>query len=342
MRKPKYSIEFFKKLGSDNGYELLSTIYHCRKLIFKCPKHNHIWNTRPDSVLKNQWCRLCWKESSRKYSLNDCINYAIERGGKCLSTFYESIEYKLSWQCHNNHLFEMTLDSVKRGHWCHTCSFSISQRICQEYFETLFKKKFPSKRIKILEGLELDGYCSELGLAFEHQGEQHYKLCNAFNMTEKSFQDLKERDIKKLNLCKQYGITLIIIPQLFRICKIENLKSLIKEECLKQNFKIPSWYDTTIVSITNSYKNKTSTFYLDRVREKAKLFNGEVLSLQYINAHSKIKYLCNKHKIVFESIPNSIILGMWGCPKCKAEKQIKSLKKTFEKRLSNIPTVIIS
>jgi hypothetical protein len=330
MTSLKYSIEFFNKFAQERNAELLSTIYNHRLLTFKCKIHNYIWDTRADVVVnQNSWCWWCGKDSIKKYNLDYCIKIAEEKGGWCLSTEYAAINKKMSWKCFNDHIFNMSLTDIKKGSWCQVCSTGISQRICQEYFEQLFKKEFPTVRPSYLEGLELDGYCAELGLAFEHHGEQHYTLNKAFNMTKEKFESLQQRDNKKILLCKDNGITLIIIPQLFIITKINDLKLNIKNQCLNQNFTLPVTYDDTEVILIEAYKNNNSKFYFSRLKELVLKFNGEVLSTGYTNAHVKIKYICKTHNEIFEAIPNNLVLGSWGCKECKIEKQIKTLNKTI-------------
>lgn len=60
--------------------------------------------------------------------------------------------------------------------------------------------------------MQLDGYNEELRLAFEYQGEQHYRHVNYFHKYEEQFLDILRRDQLKLRLCFQHDVELIIIP----------------------------------------------------------------------------------------------------------------------------------
>ena len=54
--------------------------------------------------------------------------------------------------------------------------------------------------------MELDGYCEELKIAFEYDGEFHYK--DIYD----DYHNQQKRDTIKDKLCKEQGIKLIRIP----------------------------------------------------------------------------------------------------------------------------------
>ncbi len=90
---------------------------------------------------------------------------------------------------------------------------------CRRIFESLYPGyKFPSTKPDWLinprtgERLELDGYCSELRLAFEYNGEQHYVYPNKFHTSKEKFLNYKVRDIIKRLLCDRHGVYLLAIP----------------------------------------------------------------------------------------------------------------------------------
>ena len=73
--------------------------------------------------------------------------------------------------------------------------------------------KFLSSRPKFLGGLELDGYCEEMSLAFEYQGEQHYDPDNYFHFgSPSSFRMQQDRDARKRELCEDFGVRLVVVP----------------------------------------------------------------------------------------------------------------------------------
>jgi hypothetical protein len=64
-----------------------------------------------------------------------------------------------------------------------------NEELCREFFNLYFKNNFIKIRPSWLKNphtgymLELDGYCEALNLAFEYQGEQHFKIVKNFKDT---------------------------------------------------------------------------------------------------------------------------------------------------------------
>ena len=205
----KNTIEKLQDIAHERGGECLSNAYVNARinLKWKC-KFGHTWEATASNVTKGTWCPKCWGKNA---TINDMKIIAEERGGKCLSDKYVNSMTKLIWECSEGHRWKAPPNSIKAGRWCPECSPFISERICREAFEQIFKKKFPKARPKWLKNsmgnqMELDGYCESLKLAFEHQGEQHYSTKNPFINTEDKLQDRIKDDILKQSLCITRGI----------------------------------------------------------------------------------------------------------------------------------------
>jgi len=84
--------------------------------------------------------------------------------------------------------------------------------------ESIFRTPFPSVRPdwlinpKTSRRLELDCYCEGMRVAFEIQGEQHYRYMPHWHKTYQRYLDMKDRDIMKKVMCKKRGICLIDVP----------------------------------------------------------------------------------------------------------------------------------
>lgn len=83
--------------------------------------------------------------------------------------------------------------------------------------DTVLKKLFPEyKFVRIrpewLKNMELDFYCSELKLAVQCHGMQHYHFPNSIHQNISEWFALLTQDDLKARLCSQVGIKLISIP----------------------------------------------------------------------------------------------------------------------------------
>ena len=207
-------LDRLREHAAQRGGECLATEYvnNRSKVPWKC-EHGHVWQATADNVMRlGQWCPHC-----RKIGLPRVQAHAASLGGRCLSKSYKNKYVKLLWECREGHRWKATADSVMNGkNWCPTCASSIwrTEAEIRDILQTIFfPSKFGSCYPKFLEGLQLDGYCVELSLAFEYQGEQHYDPKNYFHFGDiSSFEAQQERDARKVMLCKAEGVRLVLVP----------------------------------------------------------------------------------------------------------------------------------
>lgn len=95
--------------------------------------------------------------------------------------------------------------------------------------ERLLKKPFPKERPDFLRNpvtknfnLELDCFNSELKLAVEVNGIQHYKYVPYFHKNFDAFRNQQYRDELKRRMCKDEGIILIEVPYTVKVNDIDN------------------------------------------------------------------------------------------------------------------------
>lgn len=165
------------------------------------------------------------------------LRLARGRSGECLSTIYvnnytvgsanvEISDFQhLRWRCSEGHEWHATLANVKDGRtWCPECSTFYKteseiqapkgpsgRRPCR-CFENLTRKKTPKARPAFLHGLELDGYCEELGVAFEYNGRQHYEFVPFFHRNGPEDLEAQQwRDYETEILCQEEGIALVTL-----------------------------------------------------------------------------------------------------------------------------------
>ena len=88
-----------------------------------------------------------------------------------------------------------------------------------------------NKRPQFLNGLELDGWCSKLNIAFEYNGIQHYEYFPHFHRNgESDFKAQQARDRQKYKICHERGIALIIIPHQYTYQNKDELEDFIFNE----------------------------------------------------------------------------------------------------------------
>lgn len=222
----KLTIEEMHALASVRGGKCLSDEYanmHT-KLRWRCAE-GHEWDAASGHIKhRKQWCPTC--SGTQKLTIEEMHALADARGGKCLSDEYTNAATKLRWKCAKGHEWEAVPGSVRNGNsWCPCCRFK-NEQVCRETFETLTQKNFAKCKPKWLQGLELDGYCEELGIAFEYQGEQHYEIVAHWHKNgEEDLKAQQARDAKKEHLCDENWITLIVIP-----CTVKNKRVFIDHE----------------------------------------------------------------------------------------------------------------
>jgi hypothetical protein len=321
----KDKLETFVKIIEAKGGKCLTTEYinsQVTRLVIECGK-GHQWATWPGHVKKGLWCRKC--NGSAKHSLSDVIRLAESRGGKCLSENYKNDMSNITWQCNEGHIWDATPNNIKHGRWCPTCAPGFGERVCRLFFEKIFEKPFIKTRPNWLMSkrgfpLELDGFCEELNLAFEHQGEQHYKKVHFFR-------DSPNSDQLKRNVCKRKGIALIEIPEVPAITKIKDLKDVIVKECLKKDVNLPQRIaeieitDYEIFTCTESKKRKELIEVAKKIITEKE---GETIHFFLISDSTpKLKIKCKNDHTWSCSVSN-IIKGKW-CTYCHRES-IQKLK----------------
>lgn len=232
----RLTIEHAKKLARSKRGSCLSRTYVNARvpLMWKCIK-GHTWSAAYSSIKSGGWCPSCAQVTRNKklikYSIDDMKEFAKKRSGKCLSRKYETARNKLKWQCSLGHTWEVSFNVVQQGSWCPECSKGFGERLCRVIFEKMFNAKFPSSHPSWLKNnrgfqFELDGYCKDLGIAFEHHGLQHYKQMKYFSVS-RSFNKQKLHDAEKIKICKKNKVTLVEIPEVGSILKVSEVKDYI-------------------------------------------------------------------------------------------------------------------
>jgi len=288
------------------------------QLLWECAE-GHQWKTPPNYIQQGNWCPFC--AGTVPLTIDDMHVIAKERGGKCLSENYLNTDTKLLWECAEGHRWEATPGTIKHNDsWCPQCSSGLGERICREFFEQIFEKKFPKAYPKWLVNksgnqMELDGFCESLGIAFEHQGEQHYSTGTQFIKTEQGLLKRQEDDKLKIKLCEQYGIILLAIPEIKGRLPISDVKQYIKTACTNYSIPLPIDFDTKHIDLKRAYSTSGSREALNELWGIAKQRGGKCLSDVYVDNSTSLLWEC-KEGHQWEATPSNIKnQGSW-CPTC--------------------------
>lgn len=331
----KEKIEAYVK--KNNGkVDLSRFITKNTKLDFSCKK-GHKWRVSTLNMLSGQtWCKDCSYEKSaslKRHNISVFKEIATERYGECLSRSgdYKNNQSKLRWRCEDGHEWLARASSVKRGAWCPVCSGSIGEKLARIAMEAIFKRRFPRSYpswLKSKEGyqLELDGYNEQIGIAFEHQGEQHYTTKSIYIKNDQNLTKRIKVDKYKVKICKRNKVFLIQIPQVHDRIELANLADFIIDKCKEEGIR------THIVKPRNVPYEKAyrgvSYQYLDEARAIAESKKGKLLSDKYTGSEVKLEFKCSRGH-AFQSILYNVRKGHW-CKQCHLEDYVSWNKKDLK------------
>lgn len=227
--------EGYLSVGIDRGIEWIGKELpknNSTKTLWKCDK-GHEWLSSRGSIQKGRGCHKCSPLFPK--NIEDYIKLGEDRhvswNGTSIPT---NTQNKTKWKCKLGHIFNSSYNHIYNGHGCTKCTMK-NEEECRRIFQDIFQKPFDKRRPEWLRMndngrlLELDGYEEELGVAFEYDGEQHFKAIPRFG-GEISYERTKKRDAIKDILCRERGVFLIRIPfyikdkRAYIIEKIEGLK----------------------------------------------------------------------------------------------------------------------
>lgn len=106
-------------------------------MLWKCKNNEHLaWKATFGSIKDcNSWCPKCAGKS--KHTLSDCMKWAQNKNGKCLSKEYNNCMTKMLWKCDNSEhsAWSATFNDILSGKWCIHCAGKVKHSIkkCQDF-----------------------------------------------------------------------------------------------------------------------------------------------------------------------------------------------------------------
>lgn len=320
-------------------------------LRWRCSK-GHEWEARYSLILrprggrKGSWCPRCARNATYapEEGLLKCREHAERMGGSFLSKTWLGAKGKYSWQCKFGHQWQASFGNIfHKAHptWCPRCADHalISEMKTRSVFEQLFGAPFPKIKpswLKSARGgtLELDGLCSELAVAFEYQGEQHYRT--SIFCDEQRLLIQQENDELKRRQCAARNILLIEIPY-----DVDNshiawraFSEAAKHPRLLERIKAIAqsrghlWAESDPLSLSNgphthAIPSNDSSLFADKIEDAKAIAaerGGEFLSSSWLGARSLYRWRCGACSNEWSASYDNVRRGTW-CKTCSFRKR---------------------
>ena len=280
------NIQDAHNLAESKGFIFLSLEFkntHTKHL-WGCKK-GHEWSVSYNSIQQGSGCPHC--AGTARKTIQDAHNLAQSKGYKFLSLEFKNTQTKHKWGCGQGHEWMALYSEIQRGSGCPECSDkNRGEKIVRYCFEKMLLCDFNKIRVDWMRNpetgqkLELDGYNEQMGVAFEHQGQQHEKDCRISN----KFYDPKIliRDEIKRQKCKECVIKLIEVPEIGRRLRVKNLVHFLLSEFYKHNIAYPESaksFEIDMKEFYDEYINEKSTTGIDDILKELDTidFNDESL-----------------------------------------------------------------
>jgi len=234
----------------------------------------------------------------------------------------------VTYTCRFGHIHTQVLHTLKKSKGCAICSvLPRRETVLRQILEYLTGFKWPKQRVAWLlspkrRKLELDGYCKEVGCAFEHQGEQHYKFVALWSKCQ-------NYDQLKVAGCRAEGVKLLVTDE----------KGYDKAEKMGGTAGLVRWVARLLADLNVPMRPNPGQFRLEfnsttaeaRTREChefAKANDGKFLDPVCIAALAMNRWLCATHGKFERSLTDMKTNKSW-CPKCGRELSGEARRKPF-------------
>lgn len=225
-------------LIKNKDVELISKYYGNEKPIkCRCKKCGNEWTTLPKALITNgAGCPICGKLKAVKAEtktkaqfIKDLakVNSHIEVLGDYVNTH---TKIKCRCKIDDTIWYAYPANLLNNSAGCPCCNISLSERMLLNILKGLkinFIPQYTIKDCKHISNLKFDAFDIDNNIAFEYNGEQHYRPVDFAGKGEEwarqEFEKTSNRDKAKTEFCKNNNIPMIIIPYWER----ENMESYI-------------------------------------------------------------------------------------------------------------------
>jgi hypothetical protein len=309
LHRPK--IEKMHEIANARGGTCLSTKYvgNKNKLKWMCSE-GHVWEAVPNNVLSNEtWCKEC--AGNARLELKEMQKIAELRGGKCLSTEYVNGRTKLIWECAEGHTWKASPTHVKNSKsWCLICSGRAIRTI--EEMNAFAKKKGGKCLSTVYKNIDskLKWACAE-GHIWEQSAYwilNSHIFCSLCERSEKILQKAKNLSEDRNGKCLSSGY----------VTPTDKLEFMCSErhvwETRLKNIQRGTWcrkcYEKSRKKTVTPKKGT-----IIEMQEIARERGGRCLSNKYVNAQTKLEWMCSEGH-TWEQTPYNVKNRNTWCKAC--------------------------
>ena len=140
-----------------HGHQFVASVNSLRNMEIYCPTCRKIHKNHKRQLLMGN-------------RLQECRQYAISKGGECLTEEIANNQSTIRWKCAHNHEWEMTFDYLKnrrtKGDWCPVCSREFDERARHDSKFSVFQRIVIAKIAPMLRdhGYTLETVSSALSI----------------------------------------------------------------------------------------------------------------------------------------------------------------------------------
>ncbi len=211
-----------------------------------------------------------------------------------------------------------------RKFWNQKTHIGKSEERCRKIFEDIFQVNFDKSYPRWLKSerggqMHLDGYNNNLKIAFEYQGEQHYRFVPYWHRNSETFEQRQADDRWKKKLCKERDVILIEIPY---TVKYNQLEEYIINKCKEMGIVISK---NTLDIISHEYKTIISTNIpkknnIREEKEKKKTNNVKNSgNSKEFSSGSSYNYSINYYSGLYKDDQNLANDYLWLCEKVRED-----------------------
>ena len=229
----KCRIEKFRRVRCKTHEQYITEVSHINKDIVVigeyvdartpidhyCKKHNIVWKSYPDNILRGIGCKECGNEKIRDKNIKTHNEYVEELSminpNIDVIEEYRGANISILHHCKiDGHIWAARPGNILFGKGCPKCNDSHGEKqICRWLYDNninyISQKTFNDCRNKRL--LSFDFYLPDYNICIEYDGEQHFRPVDIFG-GEEGFQQRQINDDIKTKYCISNNISLLRIP----------------------------------------------------------------------------------------------------------------------------------